>query len=318
MPRALIEIVKGVAITRPSSFPSCFLKITPVPSRPGEARPRRVEPLTVLQGPRRSAAAQPNPESREDQLVAELLPLVKKIAMKIRQCLPVHVETDDLVGAGSLGLLDAVRKFDTRKQVKIGSYARHRIRGAMLDELRSLDTASRDMRKKSKKVEKVYRELESRLGQGVGDAEVASALGVSMNEWYRMVREFQAAGLSWLRAVRPSRSTPQSGAEEGPVAENQTDPFERCYRLEQREILKCAIAGLPKRQREVISLYYQQPQTMKQIAGKLGLDQSRVSQLHSAALIRLRRRVNTILRGSVPGFALGLDAPERGNSLTAL
>jgi RNA polymerase sigma factor for flagellar operon FliA len=200
-----------------------------------------------------------------------------------------------------------------RKQVKIGSYARHRIRGAILDDLRSLDSASRDMRKKSKKVEKVYRELESKLGQRAGDAEVASELGVSMNEWYRTVRELQALGLSGLRTVRPSGST--QSAEEGLVAENDEDPFERCYRLEQREILKCAIAGLPKRQREVISLYCQQPQTMKQIAAKLGLDQSRVSQLHSAALIRLRRRVNTILRGSVPGFSLGHDADQRGNSL---
>jgi len=93
-----------------------------------------------------------------------------------------------------------------------------------------------------------------------------------------------------------------------PRVKDQLDPFERCYRLEQREILKRAVSSLPRRERLIISLYYERPRTMKEIAARLGLDQSRVSQLHSAALVRLRKRVSNLLRGPVPSFALNQDA----------
>ena len=237
-------------------------------------------------------------KDRRDQLVVELLPLVRRIALEMRRGLPAHIELDDLVGAGSLGLLDAVGKFDAKKKVKIESYARHRIRGAMLDSLRSQDSASRDMRRKSKKVEKVYRDLQARLGEPAGDIEAAQELGVSLGEWHRTIRELQGVGLDGLRPTVPVASKPP--LQEALLAENQEDAFARCYRLEQREILKSAIAGLPQRERLIISLYYEEPRTMKQIAAKLGLDQSRISQLHSAALVRLRKRVNTALRGPLP------------------
>jgi RNA polymerase sigma factor for flagellar operon FliA len=249
-------------------------------------------------------------EEGRQRLVVELLPLVRRIALKLRSGLPTHIELDDLVGAGSLGLLDAVCKFDAKKKVKIESYARHRIRGAMLDSLRSRDNASRGMRTKSKKVEKVYRDLQARLGEPAGDVEVAQELGISLGEWYRTIRELQGVGLDGLRPTVPVASKPP--IQEALVAENQEDAFDRCYRLEQREILKSALARLPQRERLIISLYYEEPRSMKQIAAKLGLDQSRISQLHSAALVRLRKRVNTLLRGPLPAFALNRQTLATG------
>lgn len=252
-------------------------------------------------------------ENDQDRVIVELLPLVKRIALKIRKSLPAHVDLDDLVGAGTLGLLDAVRKFDAGKKVRIETYAQHRIRGAMLDSLRRLDSASRDMRKKSKEVEKAQRDLEAKLGQSVGDAEVASELGISLEEWHHTLRELRAVGFHGLRPMFPEGSKPP--VEELLVAGSEDDPFLRCYRQEQREILKRALAGLPKRERLIISLYYDRPQTMKQIAAKLGVDQSRVSQLHSAALVRLRKRVDTLLRRPQPrAQASRLPSPARPNS----
>ena len=116
----------------------------------------------------------------------------------MREHLPAHVEIDDLVSAGIFGLLDAVRKFDSSKHVKLEIYARHRIRGAILDGLRSEDTASRDMRKKSKKAEKVYRELETKLARPVSNEDMAEALGMSLKNWYRTVNELQPLGMDWL------------------------------------------------------------------------------------------------------------------------
>ncbi len=267
-------------------------------------RPRapRLKPVGRLaEAPERSGD-----EFDRQGLVVKLLPLVRSLALRMHRTLPAHIEVDDLIGAGSLGLLDAVRRFDARKQVRIESYARHRIRGAILDSLRSLDSASRDMRRKTRKVEKAYRDLEARRGEPATDVEVAGELGVTLDEWHRTIRDLRAVGLDGLHPTVTMAARP--AGEENLVARNQLDPFDRCYRLEQREILKRAVSGLPRRERLIISLYYQRPRTMKEIAARLGVDQSRVSQLHSAALVRLRKRVSTLLRGPVPSFALNQDA----------
>lgn len=226
--------------------------------------------------------------------MAKLLPLVKRTALQMREHLPAHVDVDDLVGTGVMGLLDAVRKFDAGKRVKLESYARYRIRGAILDGLRSLDSASRDMRKKNKKVEKVYRELESKLGRPVTDPEMAEALGISLPKWYGIVQELQAVGINWLRPAW--YVPPQAPVEESLVADDRENPFDLCYRREQRDLLNRAIARLPERERIIVSLYYTQDLTMKEIAERLDIDESRVSQLHSGALARLRTRVQAMLR----------------------
>jgi RNA polymerase sigma factor for flagellar operon FliA len=229
-----------------------------------------------------------------DQKVIELLPLLHRIARKMRAHLPSHVEVDDLVGAGALGLIDAVRKFDVKRKIKLESYAQHRIRGAIIDSLRAMDGASRDMRKKNKKAEESYRELESSLGRPPTDDEMARAGGISLKAWHRTIRDLQPLGVEWLRPADSSGQ--QYFTEETIPAEYTHDQVDLCYLREQREVLNRALAALPGRDRRIIWLYYVRELTMKQIGEELGIDESRVSQLHSATLLRLRSAVTTLLR----------------------
>lgn len=227
-------------------------------------------------------------------MAVKLLPLVKRVAFEMRERLPQHVEIEDLAGAGVLGLLDAVRKFDARKHVRIETYARHRIRGAILDSLREMDTASRDMRRKNKNAEKVYRELEARLGRAVTDEEMAQALGISLKKWYRTVRELNSMGVEWMR---PGQIPEVPLVDENNIpAEDYDDAFDLCYRREQREILACAMAQLIERERTVLAQYYHEEMTMKQIGDLMGIDESRVSQIHSAAVTHLRTKVRKLLQ----------------------
>ena len=250
------------------------------------------------------------PDQLPDQLMVRLLPLVKRMALQMREHLPAHVDLDDLVGAGVLGLIDAVRKFDARKHVKLESYARHRIRGAILDGLRSLDAASRDMRKKAKGAEKVYRELERKLGRPVGDDEMAGALGVSLKKWYRTVQELQPVGVDWLRPMEAAELRQQDP--ETLVASPQASAFDQRYRREQKAILNRAMTCLTERDRLMMSLYYERGLTMKEIGEKLGVDESRVSQLHSAALARLESRVKAMLRPARPAVPPAYAVAELG------
>ncbi len=244
--------------------------------------------------PRREAS-----QTQEKQkLLVEMLPLVKRIAFQIREHLPAHVEVDDLIANGVLGLVDAVSKFDTTKRVKLESYARHRVRGGILDGLRGADPASRDLRRKNKKIQKLYRELEMKLGRPVKDEEIAAALGVNLAQWHSTLNEIQSVGFDF--GARPISAGPTSNAvsrriEPALLAGNEADPFDLCYRREQREILGRALSHLRERERQIITLYYQQELTMKQIADRLNVDESRVSQLHSAALVRLKASVDSLL-----------------------
>ena len=230
------------------------------------------------------------------RLLVEMLPLVKRMAFKIREHLPAHVEVDDLLANGVLGLVDAVAKFDTTKRVKLESYARHRVRGGILDGLRSADPASRDLRRKNKKIQKLYRELEVKLGRPVKDEEIAAALGMNLAQWHRTLNEIQSVGFDFgARTISAGPTTKRPSAEPALLAGNDADPFDLCYRREQHEILGRALSHLRERERQIITLYYEQELTMKQIADRLNVDESRVSQLHSAALVRLKASVDSLL-----------------------
>jgi len=262
--------------------------VAPAPPRPAAKTLVRLGAEARIQALRQDLARQ--------QLAVKLLPLVKRMALQVRERLPQHVDAEDLVSTGVLGLVDAVRKFDARKHVKLESYARYRIQGAILDGLRGLDHASRDMRKKSKKAESVYRALEFRLSRAPSDEEIAAGLGISLERWYRTVRELQTLGMDWFRpmgSMGNKESRPAS--EESFVADNQEHQFHSCYRREQKEILDHALGRIPERERHVVQLYYDQELTMKEIGRKLGVDESRVSQLHSAALAHLRSRVQEMV-----------------------
>lgn len=239
--------------------------------------------------------------AKVQEMVLALLPLVKRVAMQMRGRLPLHVEVDDLISSGVLGLVDAIQKYDATKQVKLEQYALHRIRGAILDGLRALDTASRDMRRKNKKAEQVYQSLEVKLGRPPSDPEMAEGLGMSLGRWYQTVRELRAVGIDWLRPmgsvgikeVRPA-------SEDWVAAEDRGGQFEACYSREQHELLNRALERIPDRECQVVQLYYRQELTMREIGERLGIDESRVSQLHSAALVRLRKRIRELIQYPVP------------------
>jgi len=218
-----------------------------------------------------------------DQIVLEHLPLVKAIAIRVHENLPVHVDLDDLIHAGVLGLFDAVAKFDRRKKVKFHSYAKHRIKGAILDSLRELDWASRDMRKRQKQIDAVTSDLAFKLGRNPNESEVASELGVSTDRLRRIQLELRHLGqISITQRDDLDRDRPQ---EFPATAELQPDRM--CERRELESTLARALGTLPARYRKVVFLYYTNEMTMKEIGSLLGVNESRISQIHKIALKKM-------------------------------
>jgi RNA polymerase sigma factor FliA len=224
-----------------------------------------------------------------DQIVLEHLPLVKAIAIRVYESLPVRVDLDDLVHAGVLGLFDAVMKYDAAKNVAFNAYAKHRIKGAILDSLRQLDWASRDLRQRQKRVEALTRELTTRLGRTPSEGEMAEGMGVSLERWRHMVSEMRTMGL-----VRVS-TTPDSEHEQAPeiAARPDSRPDRICERRELETTLARAIEKLPARYQKVVFLYYTNEMTMKEIGEAMGVNESRVSQIHKTAL----KKMATVLQG---------------------
>jgi RNA polymerase sigma factor for flagellar operon FliA len=229
--------------------------------------------------------------------------MVKRVALKIRKCLPAHVELDDLFSDGVLGLVDAVTKFDASKRVRLETYARHRIRGSILDGLRAADPASRDLRRRKQRVQKLYHELEVKLGRSVTDEEMAAVQGMNLAQWHRALNEVQSVGLDFSARTLSAGPTARSVSRRivpAFLADDDPDPFDLCYRREQREILGRALSRLRERDQQIVMLYHQQGLTMRQVAEFMSVDESRISQLHSVALTRLRANVDCLLH---PGQA---------------
>jgi RNA polymerase sigma factor for flagellar operon FliA len=218
-----------------------------------------------------------------DQIVLNHLPLVKAIAIRVHENLPVHVDLDDLIHAGVMGLFDAVTKYDDEKNVAFHSYAKHRIKGAILDSLRESDWASRDLRRRQKQVEAITRDLSSKLGRTPNDQEIADTMGVGMDRWRRMQIELRTIGLV---SATPVNDTDRERTQEFPAAVS-SQPDRMCEEDQRKATLARAIESLPERYQKVVFLYYTNELTMKQIGEKLGVNESRVSQIHKSALKRM-------------------------------
>lgn len=223
-------------------------------------------------------------EARRDRIVLEHLPLVKAIAVRVHENLPVHVDLDDLVHAGILGLFDAVAKYRPEKKVAFSAYAKHRIKGAILDSLRQLDWASRDLRRRHKQVEAVTRELSGTLQRMPTESEIAQKMGVEVERWRHMMADLQYVGLISISG----RRTDQEDLP-GPdyPAKAETQPDSMCVREELHEVLWGAMKKLPERYQKVVVLYYTKDMTMREIGGILGINESRVSQIHKSALEKM-------------------------------
>jgi len=231
-----------------------------------------------------SMSQAPATMSREtrNQIVLQHLPLVKAIAIRVHEGLPVFVELEDLVHAGVLGLFDAVDKYNTGKGVAFQSYAKHRIKGAILDSLRELDWASRDVRRRQKRVESVTRDLTGRLGRMPLESEVAEEMGVSVPRWRRIMMELHTIG-----PISVSTQTDQDADRQEPPAGSELRPDRMAERHQLKVTLAKAMEHLPERYQRVVFLYYTNDMTMREIGDLMGVNESRVSQIHKTALKKM-------------------------------
>lgn len=239
---------------------------------------------TKTRATQNAALAQAARVSKRDRVVLEHLPLVKAIAVRVHENLPVHVDLDDLVHAGILGLFDAASKYNPDKKVVFSSYAKHRIKGAILDSLRQLDWASRDLRRRHKQVEAVTRDLAATLHRNPTEAEVAEKLGVEVDRWRQMMVDLRSVGL--VSASSRANDQEDLPAPDFP-SKPETQPDRMCVQQQLRAVLADAMKTLPERYQRVVFLYYSNEMTMKEIGGLLGINESRVSQIHKSALEKM-------------------------------
>jgi RNA polymerase sigma factor for flagellar operon FliA len=235
--------------------------------------------------PKQQATAIQQTHVRRDQLIVEHMSLVTAIAAHIQKSVPVHIELDDLVHAGIMGLFDAATKYRDDKAVAFPTYAKHRIRGAILDSLRQQDWASRDLRKRYKQVESVTRELTAKLQRAPTEPEVAEVMGLSPRRWQALMVDFRCLGSAAVQQHATDREdhlVPEATA--APTAA----PDQVFARSELRRKLDLAMDVLPQRYQQVVKLYYERDLTMKEIGGLLGVNESRVSQIHKSALARMQ------------------------------
>jgi RNA polymerase sigma factor for flagellar operon FliA len=208
--------------------------------------------------------------------------LVKRIAYHLAGRLPASVEVDDLIQAGMLGLLEAAANYSEGRGASFETYAGIRIRGAMLDGLRKLDWAPRSVHRKARAVAKAIREIESEIGREARDVEVAERMGMKLSEYHRIVEDSAGCQISSLTT------------EEGEITltDSSADPFRDVVDEDFRAALTEAIAGLPERERLVMSLYYDDELNLKEIGAALRVSESRICQIHGQALVRLQARLS--------------------------
>ena len=238
--------------------------------------------------------------AQRDALIQETLPLIKHIAHRVAIRLPSNVEIRDLINAGVLGLMDAIEKFEPERNVKFKTYAEVRIRGAILDSLRDLDWAPRSLRKKSKDLERMYADLSQKLGRPATDEEVSEAMGENIEDFHELVDQLHGLTIGSFENLSDSEDSenyinyyPDDGS---------NDPYMKFESNELTRLLAEAIEELPEKERLVLSLYYFEEFTMKEIGALLGVNESRVSQLHTKATLRLRGKLGKLVPDVDPMF----------------
>jgi len=250
-----------------------------------------VAPAPSTVAPAVSAGPRPGDllTAEQEKVMIEHLPIVRFIARRIHERLPQHVPIEDLYSAGVVGLLDAFSKFDPSKQVQFRSYAQFRIRGAILDNLRTLDWSPRELRRKGRAIEQAIQTLTAQYGRAPNDLEIAAQLHIDLAAYQQLLGELKGLEIGTLHSERSE----DSGEEELVYLPNrpEDDPLFRFLHTEMRERLTQAISDLPERERLVMTLYYYEETTMKEIGLILGVVESRISQIHASAVLHLRARL---------------------------
>lgn len=234
-----------------------------------------------------------NSKVTKDKLLVEYAHLVKYIGNRIAINLPASVDRDDIISSGILGLIKAVETFEPERGFKFETYASHKIRGAILDELRALDWVPRSVRQKSKDLHRVYAKLENDLGRIPYDDEVCEELNINMEEFENMLSDVAPATIISLEEAMPDRSSDSKEIRlidtiEDPGSEN---PLKALGFTEVKNILKETIENLPEKEKLVVALYHFEELTLKEIGAVLDISESRVSQIHSKAILKLRGKL---------------------------
>lgn len=231
------------------------------------------------------------------QAVSENVAIVRFIARQIHARLPQQVELEELISAGNLGLVDAATKFQGSKKVQFRSYAQFRIRGAILDSLRATDWSPRSLRRQGRAMEEAVCALNQRGMESPSDVHIAEEMGLDLPAYQHLLGELKGLEVESLQLERNSDTGEQEiSLLAGPAAD---DPLFRCLQGEMRERLVAAIDTLPEKQRLVLSLYYYEELTMREVAHVMGVVESRVSQMHASALLRLRASLRLTSEGRV-------------------
>jgi len=225
-------------------------------------------------------------QSDNEQIIM-YTPLVKRIAYHLMSRLPPNVQQDDLIQAGLIGLLEALRNYDASQGASFQTYARIRIRGAMLDEIRKNDWAPRSVHRKARMVAEVVRDIENKTGRDARDHEIADALQVSLEDYHQLLQE-----ASGHRVFSYDELEIESHGGFTGMVDRDKGPLEGLQSADFKKSLAEAIAGLPERERMVMSLYYDEELNLREIGAVIGVSESRVCQIHSQAVIRLQSRMN--------------------------
>jgi RNA polymerase sigma factor for flagellar operon FliA len=233
------------------------------------------------------------PVDARNRLVLEHVGLVKILALRLSRRVPAQVEVNELIGVGMVGLVDAARRYEPSLGVPFEAFARRRIHGAMLDALRGLDWAPRAVRKMRRDVDAAIASLHRSLGRAPQDTEIAAALNVSAAQYARMLDQMRAVDLATVRQIEAGRS---DGAAFEVAIDPDEGPHAQLERAEMRRHLAGAISDLPPRERQILSLYYEKELTLAEIGAVIGVGESRVSQLRTQAVARLRARLRETLQ----------------------
>ncbi len=230
-----------------------------------------------------------------DYFVLKYAPLVKYVAGKVSMGMPHNIEFDDLVSYGIFGLIDAISKFDPARGIKFKTYAMTRIRGAIFDELRSIDWIPRSIRQKAKQIEQIISELENKLGRTVEDEEIAKEMGVSNEEFQSLLNKLSGTSMLSLNEIwYLGDDNDELSIMETIEAPETMNPDVLVEKEEIKDYIIDAIKKLPEKEKKVIVLYYYEDLTLKEIGEVLEVTESRISQLHTKAIMRLRGRLGRI------------------------